>query len=238
MSETSPASCPPARADIGIEQNAEIPRAGPQTIADQAYRRLEEMIVTLQLPPGTMVTEPILMEKTGFGRTPIREALLRLAEDGLIRIIPRRGILITEVNIREQLLLLELRREVERLIASRAARRATQAQRARFAEMAMAMHKAKETADYLLFLRFDAEFNRFSAACSCNPFAIKMIGSIHALSRRFWSRYAGPDDLAAAAPLHADVMEAIASADEKAAASASDRLMDYVEAFTRSTLDD
>lgn len=65
---------------------------------------------------------------------------------------------------------------------------------------------------------------------------MKTIGNIHALSRRFWSLHAGPEDLGAAAPLHARVMDAIAEGDEAAAGAASDRLMDYVEAFTRGTL--
>ncbi|MCC6008970.1 MAG: GntR family transcriptional regulator [Rhodobacteraceae bacterium] len=206
------------------------------TIAERAYGRIEELIVTLDLPPGALITETVLMERTGFGRTPIREALLRLAEDGLIRILPRRGIVITDVDIRSQLLLLELRREVERLIARRAAIRSGTAQRRRFREMSAEMRRARDADDYLAFLRVDSDFNRFSAECCGNPYAMKTIGSIHALSRRFWSLHAGPEDLGAAAPLHATLMDAIAEGDETAAAEASDRLMDYVEAFTRSTL--
>jgi len=194
------------------------------------------MIITLQLAPGASVTEPWLMEQTGFGRTPIREALLRLAEDGLVKIVPRRGLVVTEVNVRDQLLLLEVRRELERLIASRAARRSTEAQRRRFRELAAAMREATAKDDYLLFLRTDNEFNGFVAECSGNPFAEKAIASIHAMSRRFWSIYAGPHDLRTAAPLHAVVMDAIADGDEAAAARASDALLDYVEAFTRATI--
>lgn len=206
-------------------------------LSEQAYRRIEEMITTtLKLPPGAVVTEAWLVETTGFGRTPVREALLRLAEDGLIRIVARRGMVVTDVNVRDQLLLIEVRRELERLIATRAARRSTPEQRRRFLAMAEAMREAARADDYMLFLRTDAEFNLFVAECSGNRFAMKAIASIHAMSRRYWSVYAAPRDVGEAAPLHADVMEAVAAGDEAAAAKASDALMDYVEAFTKATM--
>ena len=212
-------------------------KTAPMTLSEQAYQCIEEMVTTLKLPPGATFTEIWLTETTGFGRTPVREALLRLADDGLIQIVPRRGMVVTDVNVREQLLLLEVRRELERLIASRAARRSTPEQRRRFAEMARAMRTATADNDYLLFLRTDNEFNRFVAICSGNHFAVKAIASIHAMSRRYWSVYARPQDVSVAAPLHAAVMEAIVEGDEAAAAKASDALMDYVEAFTKATLD-
>ena len=60
-----------------------------------------------------------------IGRTPIREALQRLAREGLVTILPRKGILVSDINPRSQLLVLEVRREIERLL-SRARRRARQ----------------------------------------------------------------------------------------------------------------
>ena len=95
------------------------------TLTDRAYRELEEMIVTLQLAPGTVLSEQALSGRLKIGRTPIREALQRLARDGLVVIMPRRGIMVSEINLRLQLRLLEVRRELERLMASLAAERAT-----------------------------------------------------------------------------------------------------------------
>ncbi len=70
------------------------------TLTDRAYHELEEMIVTLQLPPGTVLSEQTLAVKLKIGRTPIREALQRLARDGLVVIMPRRGILVSEINLK------------------------------------------------------------------------------------------------------------------------------------------
>ena len=108
------------------------PAAGPAeaSLTDRAYSDLEALIVTLKLAPGSAVSESALSERLGIGRTPIREALQRLARERLVTILPRRGIIVSEINIKSQLRLLEVRREVERLVARSAARRATAEERA------------------------------------------------------------------------------------------------------------
>jgi len=117
------------------------------TLTDRAYRELEERIVTLQLLPGTVLSEQALALRLKIGRTPIREALQRLARDGLVVIMPRRGIMVSEINLKLQLRLLEVRRELERLMASLAAERATPDERSEFSEIAAAMLAAATKAD-------------------------------------------------------------------------------------------
>jgi DNA-binding GntR family transcriptional regulator len=208
------------------------------SLAEQAYRTLEEMIVTLALPPGALLSENMLSARTGFGRTPIREALQRLAAEHLVLIMRRRGVVVSEVDVGQQLLLVELRREIERLIAASAARRATAEEREQFAAMAREMEAAAAADDDVTFLRLDRAFNELTAASARNPFAAKAVAPLHALSRRFWFiHYKQAADLPLAARVHAAVMDAIAAGDEAAAADASDELLDYIESFTRSTLD-
>lgn len=214
---------------------ANIPAPKQQrSFAEQAYDILEEMIVTLVLPPGTTLTESELIEKTGLGRTPVREALQRLSDVGLIDITPRQGTKVTEISVGDQLLLLEVRRELERLIATSAARRRTAEQSALLSEMAVEMRRAAATDDYLLFLRVDRAFNQCVAESSANRYLVKAITPIHALARRFWYKYYRPYDLPIAAIGHAEIMEAIVAADPVAAGAASDKLLDYVVSFTRS----
>src|SRR5947208_7618667 len=129
------------------------------TLTDRAYRELEEMIVTLRLSPGTVLSEQALSVRLKIGRTPIREALQRLARDGLVVIMPRRGIMVSEINLRLQLRLLEVRRELERLMASLAAERATPDERREFAEVAEAMLAAAAKADDIAFMRLDQRLN-------------------------------------------------------------------------------
>src|SRR5690606_3740848 len=78
-----------------------------RTLTEEAYRRLEEMIVTLELAPDSMVSESILSRQIGIGTTPIREALQRLAREYLVEIIPRRGVAVTSIDIRQQFEVLE-----------------------------------------------------------------------------------------------------------------------------------
>src|SRR4051812_17897186 len=73
------------------------------TLTEKAYQQLEELITTLVLPPGMVLGEQNLVQRLGIGRTPIREALQRLARDGLVVVMPRRGILVSEINVRTQL---------------------------------------------------------------------------------------------------------------------------------------
>ena len=203
------------------------------TLTDRAYRELEEMIVTLQLSPGTVLSEQALALRLRIGRTPIREALQRLARDGLVVIMPRRGIMVSEINLRLQLRLLEVRRELERLMASLAAERATPEERREFAELAAAAR-----ADDIAFMRLDQRFNILIATAARNEFARRSMGLMNALSRRFWyQHYQEVADLPLAARLHAAVAEAVAQKKPKAAATASDRLIDYIEDFARKTLD-
>ena len=222
---TDPGAAAPARA------------VGPDTLAERAYRALEEQIVTLQLAPGAVVSEAELSRRVGFGRTPIREAIQRLARERLVQILTRRGIVVSEVNIQTQLRLLEVRRELERLSARCAARRATAAERGRFEEIARGMDEASRDNDDKTFMRLDREFNLLVLAAARNEFATGAMTLMHGLSRRFWYiHYKEVADLPRAARLHADMARAIARGEPPDAAAASDRLIDYIEEFTRATL--
>ncbi len=213
-------------------------KAEDGTLTDRAYRELEEMIVTLQLAPGTVLSEQVLALRLKIGRTPIREALQRLARDGLVVIMPRRGIMVAEINLRLQLRLLEGRRELERLMSNLAAERATPDERLEFAEMAQAMLAAADDADDIAFMRLDQRFNILVAEAARNEFARRSMGLMNALSRRFWyQHYQQVADLPLAAKLHAAVAEAVSQKKAKAAAIASDRLIDYIEDFARKTID-
>ncbi|MGE0800005.1 MAG: GntR family transcriptional regulator [Lautropia sp.] len=208
-----------------------------RSLTDEAYAQLEELIVTLQLRPGVAVSEASLSERLGIGRTPIREALQRLAREHLVEILPQRGNLISAIDIKKQLRLLETRREVERLIVRCAARRATPAEREEFAQLAVSLSKAADRNDAKSFMRGDKRFNDLCVQAARNEFAAGAIGLMHGLSRRFWYlHYQQAADLPETARLHADTARAIAAGDEAAAASALDALLDNIEQFTRATV--
>jgi DNA-binding GntR family transcriptional regulator len=211
--------------------------APAQSLTDRAYAEIEEMIVTLRLAPGSAVSESELSGHLGIGRTPIREALQRLARERLVAIFPRRGIFVTDINVTSQLRLLEVRRELERLIARSAARRATPAERDRFAAVAAAFEAAAKANDDVTFMRIDRDFNVLCSQAAHNEFAAGAMSLMHSLSRRFWYlHYKQAADMPLTAKLHADIARAIAAGDEERAAKASDRLLNLIEKFTRSTV--
>jgi DNA-binding GntR family transcriptional regulator len=195
------------------------------------------MIVTLQLAPGAVVSEAELSDRLGIGRTPIREALQRLARERLVNILPRRGVMVSEINVKSQLRLLEVRRELERLISRSAARRASPAERQEFRRIADTFEASAAANDDVTFMRTDREFNSLQAAATHNEFAIGAMGLMHGLSRRFWYiHYKQAADMPLTAQLHADIARAIAGQDEAGAARATDRLLDAIERFTRDSV--
>ena len=211
------------------------PRA--ETMTEQAYRLIEEQVVTLRLKPGDVLSEQMLSATFKIGRTPIREALQRLAREGLVTILPRKGILVSDINPRTQLLVLEVRRELERLLSRAGSERATKEQRTQFLELAQGMDRAAKSNDDIAFMRLDRELNALMIEASHNDYAGRSMKLLQGLSRRFWyMHYREAADLPLCARLHANQARAIAQGDGEAAARASDKLMDYVENFTRATV--
>jgi DNA-binding GntR family transcriptional regulator len=212
-------------------------RASVAPLAERAYREIEEDIVTLRLKPGTVLSEQLLAGRFRIGRTPVREALQRLANEGLVIILPRKGILVSDINPSQQLLVLEVRREIERLLSRASAARATETQRANFLELARGMERASKANDDLAFMRLDRELNQMIIAAAHNDYAARSMRLLSGLSRRFWyMHYREAADLPLCAWLHAEQARAIGDGNVKSAAETTDRLMDYVESFTRATV--
>jgi DNA-binding GntR family transcriptional regulator len=208
------------------------------SLTDRAYKELEELIVTLRLQPGQVLSESGLAKHLAIGRTPVREALQQLAREGLVTILPRRGVMVSEINLRNQLELLRLRREVERLMARLAAERAGAQELSTFSTIASAMRQSAEDNNDIAFMRLDRQLNLLLGAACRNDYARRAMGLMQGLSRRFWyMHYKEVLDLPRCARLHADLASSIGKRDPEAAAAASDRLIDYIESFTRSSLD-
>ena len=209
----------------------------PDRLADIAHGKLEELIVTLELAPGSLWSEAMLSDRIGIGRTPVREAVQRLAWERLVTIIRRHGIRISDIDPHEQMLVVELRQEFEPLVASRAARRATVDERRYLSRTADSFLEAGATVDVMKFLRVHFESKRFIIACARNPFIANAFAPINALTRRFYFVYQRETkDVARAAALHAAVLKAIASGDEAAAADAARTMVEYAEYYTRSVI--
>jgi DNA-binding GntR family transcriptional regulator len=207
------------------------------SLADKAYHAIEERIVTLQLAPGAVLSEQQLAQELSVGRSPVREAIQRLAHERLVRVLPRRGILVSDINLGTHRRLLEARRVVERLLVRLACRAASDSQVRDFARLAGEFRREASENDVRGFLRTDFEFNDLLAASADNEFVVKCIQLMRGLSRRFWYKYYKVADLGRCSQLHASIADAIALRDVAAAERGLDRLIDYMEEFTKAVFD-
>lgn len=203
--------------------------AEAESLTDRAYNLLEEMIGTLQLPPGTPVSEAELSSQLGIGRTPVREAMQRLARERLLLVLPRRGCIVTPIRPEEEVMLIETRRAIETLVMETAAARASESERRQFGEIAARMKTALRTHDFDAFARLDAEFNRLCIAACRNELAGSMMQVIAPLSRRFWFTHHGRTLSREGVESHIEIALALSRGDAKAALSGTERLLRYVE---------
>lgn len=208
------------------------------TLTEQVYGSLEALIVTLELPPGTLLSELAISKRFGVSRTPVGEALQRLSREGLVTILPRRGFVVTEINASDQIRLLELRREIARFIARSGAARAALQEREALREVANDFLKAAKSRDEPGMTAADKRFHDLFANCAHNNFAAMAMEPLDSLSRRFSHAHKMMRaDAMKSAQLHAAIALAMADGDEKRAVQAADALADYLDEFVRSTLD-
>lgn len=204
-------------------------RAAP-SLSDLAYARLEEAIVTLSLRPGAALTEAQMIELVGVGRTPVREALIRLAQQGLVEILPRKGVVVTAIDAIDVMAALDAREVLERLIASEAARRAGPAERSAILAKARAMREAAQADDVNAYMRLDKELDGLIAAGARSPYASRAVEPLQALIRRAWYYFDRQVDLVPAANHHVALAQALVAGEPAAAAEASDALMRHLRA--------
>ena len=196
------------------------------SLSNKAYEILEELLVTLKLEPSRVYSEKELMEISGVSRTPLREALLRLSNESLLTVIPRRGIEISDINMIDQLAMLETRRVLDTLLITRATKYATAYEKERLQELKTSMSEsvAKHKADG--YLRADKELDQTIAKIARNEFAAHATAPLHVRSRRFWYYYKGVEDMYSCSTLHVKMIDAITKGETKEAVQYSDEIID------------
>ncbi|WP_338845582.1 GntR family transcriptional regulator [Massilia sp. W12] len=205
--------------------------------ADVAYDVLENLIVTLQLKPGVPVVEAELIEMTGLGRTPLREALMRMTTNGLIVQLPRRGLIISDIEAAGHISLLETRRVLERLIAASAARRASPPQRQDILRCGEEMVQAATKQELAFYMQADQALDHAVHSACRNPSAVAAVVPLVIKCRRFWYAYQHEGDVEQGARLHLKLAQSIVDGNEQAAVRDSDALMDYLESVTRKVIE-
>ena len=149
-------------------------------LADQAYIAIRNAIVSLELAPGAVIDERALIERLGIGRTPVREALRRLAHEQLVEVFPRRGMFVTNVDVRDLARISEVREALEPEAARLAAERATEDERDELAELCSSIVRGADLMD------IDERIHRAIYAAAHNDLLEKTLGEYYVLAHRIW----------------------------------------------------
>lgn len=206
----------------------------PLPLSELAFRQIEEMIVMRRFPPGSMISENQLSAELACGRTPIREALLRLKLEGFVDIHPRRGALVLSAGIAKQLELLEVRRPLETLTAELGCRRATPVQRLEMRALGPKLVEAATLGMHPGYFQLNRAIHELRIEATHNTVLVHSMRVVYALSRWFW--YSHMNEAAAleeAALVHRNLLDAMADGDVRASVAASDDLIEFVARLTQ-----
>jgi DNA-binding GntR family transcriptional regulator len=157
---------------------------GGASLADRAYLRLREEIIGVALPPGTLLREEDLTNRLGVGRTPVREAVQRLHRDGFVTVIPRRGTLVSEINITDLAGIYEVRAHLESWAARLAAERAGGPDRREAEALLRELEATTPGEGYEQLLALDRRIHRFAYRCAQNVHLAETLDQYHNLSLR------------------------------------------------------
>jgi DNA-binding GntR family transcriptional regulator len=223
----------PARTEQSVATE-EPKRRNRLNLADAAYDQLEELIVTCALKPGLFLSIQDLQTMTGGGRTPIHQAVSRLAADTLILIRPRHGLQIAPIDLARERVLLPLRRDIERFVVRLATERAGPSHRNQLLHIARAL-RAKPGMSIAEFNQLDRRIDHVLNAASGEPFLEHTLRPLHTIFRRIgwiyhsWVRAA--EGLGKTIDCHLDILDAVTEKRMKRAVAASDRLIDFSDSM-------
>jgi DNA-binding GntR family transcriptional regulator len=192
------------------------------SLSERAYECIKQEIVSLKLPPGSVIDEASLQEELGLGRTPIREALKRLSLEKLVVIVPRRGMFVTEIGIRDLQQLFEMRLPLESLAARLAAERGTAKH---WDRMKDALSELTGTvADNEDLITIDKSCHEIIYEAADNEFLRDTLATHYALSLRLWYYFLSKiGDMQEALQEHQLILEALQAKDGERAARLMER---------------
>lgn len=188
-------------------------------LSDRAYQLIRHKIITLELPPRSAIDEQALMEDLQLGRTPIREALQRLAAEDLVFFAPRRGIFVADVSLTDLQKIFELRMILEGFCARLAAQRVTEDQLAEMRSLIQELAQLPD-GDRRNLMAIDERFHELLYQAADNEFLAQALRRLHALSFRIWHLVLDRlGSVRGAMEQHIEIVQALQVGDEEQAES-------------------
>jgi DNA-binding GntR family transcriptional regulator len=181
--------------------------------SERAYHLIKEKIITLELGPSSVIDEHSLMEELGLGRTPIREALQRLDAEGLVHIVPRRGMFVADISITDLQKIFEVRIVLAGFCARVAAQRVTANQIAQMEAVLQDLEQV-QSGDYKTLMEIDRRFQRLMYKTAGNDILAESLDRLYDLSLRIWYLVLHQlGDVRDAIEQHRQVLEALKAKD-------------------------
>jgi DNA-binding GntR family transcriptional regulator len=172
---------------MAVDPSTPVPdTTATRLVAEHAYMELRDRIVTLHLPPGTVLREDALMSELGIGRTPLREAVKRLALEDLVDVQPRRGTFVSAVEAADIVNITEVRAELEGYAAELAALRLDPEGHTAAAQLLHEVERLSRPDDQDWLMRFDERIHRFTWDAARNPYLSQTLERYFTHSLRIW----------------------------------------------------
>ncbi|MCX8997106.1 GntR family transcriptional regulator [Rhizobiaceae bacterium BDR2-2] len=199
------------------------------SLRDRAYEKIKHLIITCGLKPGEVLSEAALSVSLDIGRTPVHQAIDRLVTDGLIDVMPRKGIMVKPVSLDEIFDIIDVRLINESYCARRAAARAEPADIARMVANLDAMWDAAKARAIETMMELDREFHAMLSGTTRNKVLSEILRNLHDRSTRLWfiSLRAGEQHMRVCEQ-HAAIIDGVRRNDPDAAEQA---IRAHIEAF-------
>jgi DNA-binding GntR family transcriptional regulator len=159
---------------------------GAGSLTDRAYKEIKFRIITCRYRPGEVLSEAQVSEGLKIGRTPVHEAVQRLVMDGLLHVLPRKGIMVRPITIDEAMDIVAVRLVTECFCARLAAERAGQSELERLEEIVKASERIIARRDVEQLMLLDRDFHDTLARAAGNGVLADVLRNLHERSLRFW----------------------------------------------------
>ena len=218
---------------VEADEAAASARRNRVNFFEQSYQRIEELLVRCELRPGRFLTMQDVQALVGFGRTPVHNAVNRLAADTLIIIRPRHGLQIAPIDLARERLLLMLRRDLERFVIKLAAERASLSHRNQMLHLERALRSRHDAITLTEFNALDRRIDQLIMSAAGEPFLEHTLRPLHTIFRRIGfihhTYMPGRTNLAETVEHHLAVLNTVANRHVDRAVAASDALIAYMD---------
>lgn len=201
----------------------------PRSLREQAYAAIKQRIITFRYEPGHYLNENSVSKDLGIGRTPVHQALNRLMLEGLVEVIPRKGVIVKPVSLHEVKQIVEARLGVEPYAVRIAVDRAHAHHLERLREILDTATSALKDRDVERLMELDRDFHGTIAAATGNPVLSEVLSNLHDRSLRLW--FISLNDqkhLLGVQSEHQEIFDAICHRDADLAA---ERMSAHIQAF-------